>query len=70
MNGTKGVTTKHQLDDSSSTKKLAKKSKGEVEKVPVPPDFKLLDRYWKASNYLAVGQVSLGLARLNLGECN
>ena len=27
-------------------------------KVSVPPEFQLLDRYWKASNYLSVGQVS------------
>ena len=26
---------------------------------PVPEEFELLDRYWKASNYLAVGQIYL-----------
>lgn len=26
---------------------------------PIPPEFELLDRYWKASNYLAVGQIYL-----------
>lgn len=25
----------------------------------ISKEFKLIDRYWKASNYLAVGQVSL-----------
>jgi len=28
-------------------------------KVSVPPEFQLLDRYWKASNYLSVGQIYL-----------
>jgi hypothetical protein len=27
-------------------------------KLSIPEEFKLLDRYWKASNYLSVGQVS------------
>ena len=26
---------------------------------PVPKEFELLDRYWKASNYLSVGQIYL-----------
>jgi phosphoketolase len=29
----------------------------ETKMVPVPEEFQLIDRYWKASNYLAVGQV-------------
>ncbi len=26
--------------------------------VPIPHKFELLDRYWRASNYISVGQVS------------
>lgn len=44
-------------DTGGGTKQTAKKAKIEG-KVPVPPEFHLLDRYWKASNYLSVGQVS------------
>jgi hypothetical protein len=29
----------------------------------VPSEFKLLDRYWRASNYLSVGQVSTVLLK-------
>jgi phosphoketolase len=29
----------------------------ETKAVPIPEEFQLMDRYWKASNYLAVGQV-------------
>ena len=25
---------------------------------PIPEEFQLLDKYWRASNYLSVGQVS------------
>ena len=30
-----------------------------TEATPIPKEFVLLDRYWKASNYLAVGQIYL-----------
>jgi phosphoketolase len=30
----------------------------EIVDSPVPKEFELIDKYWKASNYLAVGQVS------------
>lgn len=29
----------------------------EAKAAPIPEEFQLIDRYWKASNYLAVGQV-------------
>jgi hypothetical protein len=29
----------------------------ETKAAPIPEEFQLIDRYWKASNYLAVGQV-------------
>jgi phosphoketolase len=29
----------------------------EIVDSPVPKEFELIDKYWKASNYLAVGQV-------------
>jgi hypothetical protein len=29
----------------------------ETKAAPIPEEFQLMDRYWKASNYLAVGQV-------------
>jgi phosphoketolase len=48
--------TKHQLDVAVKNNKFAKKAKNN-ELVPVPAKFQLLDRYWKASNYLSVGQV-------------
>ena len=48
--------SKHQLDVASKNNKVAKKAKSNV-LVPVPAEFQLLDRYWKASNYLSVGQV-------------
>ncbi len=34
-------------------------------KVPVPSEFQLLDRYWRASNYLSVGQVRYKLVKIN-----
>jgi phosphoketolase len=30
--------------------------------VPIPHKFELLDRYWRASNYISVGQVSITTA--------
>ena len=48
--------SKHQLDVASKNNKVTKKAKSNV-LVPVPAEFQLLDRYWKASNYLSVGQV-------------
>jgi hypothetical protein len=30
-----------------------------IHTVPIPKEYELMDRYWKASNYLAVGQVRL-----------
>ena len=30
-----------------------------AELTPIPEEFKLLHRYWQASNYLSVGQVSI-----------
>lgn len=31
---------------------------------PVPDEFKLLDRFWQASNYLSVGQVRIGETKI------
>ena len=56
MPGRSTKNTKHQLDAESKKNKVAKKAKSN-ELVPVPAEFQLLDRYWKASNYLSVGQV-------------
>ena len=52
----RGATAKHKLAEASPTQESSKKTKSDVS-VPVPDEFKLLDRYWKASNYLSVGQV-------------
>jgi len=54
---TRGATTKHKLGEASPTKQTNKKTKSDVT-VPVPEEFQLLDKFWKASNYLSVGQVS------------
>lgn len=48
---------KHQMKNSGS--QVAKKAKSNEGPVPIPDEFKLLDKYWKASNYLSVGQVRL-----------
>lgn len=59
MAGTRGASrNKHQLDKDANNSKLAKKAKGASPAV-IPDEFKLLDRYWKASNYLSVGQIYL-----------
>lgn len=34
----------------------------------IPKEFKLIDRYWKASNYLAVGQVRLHQKHVLIGQ--
>jgi hypothetical protein len=54
---TRGASAKHKLAEASPTKQTNKKTKSDVA-VPVPDEFKLLDKFWKASNYLSVGQVS------------
>jgi xylulose-5-phosphate/fructose-6-phosphate phosphoketolase len=53
-------------DDPSLEDKVDSKKKTKIDQVvlcttktPIPHEFELLDRYWKASNYLAVGQIYL-----------
>mmetsp|Transcript_439 Transcript_439/g.1002 ORF Transcript_439/g.1002 Transcript_439/m.1002 type:complete len:82 (+) Transcript_439:76-321(+) len=44
------------------SKEPTKPKKGEsgmTTTTPIPEDFKLLHRYWQASNYLSVGQIYL-----------
>jgi Phosphoketolase len=61
---TRGAAAKHKLAEASPAKQTSKKTKSDVV-VPIPDEFKLLDRYWKASNYLSVGQVSNAFGESN-----
>jgi len=55
MPGRNTKNIKHQLDVASKKDKVAKKAKSNELVTVVPAEFQLLDRYWKASNYLSVG---------------
>ena len=53
-----GILSKEKRGDKEDLVKASFDMKGNDVKVSIPEEFKLLDRYWKASNYLSVGQVS------------
>ena len=48
---------KQQMNNSGT--QVAKKAKSNEGPAKIPDEFVLLDKYWKASNYLSVGQVRL-----------
>ena len=54
---------KPSMEEADTAMKKAKVETSAVSEVslkkPIPAEFELLDRYWKASNYLAVGQIYL-----------
>jgi hypothetical protein len=39
-----------------------------MEETPIPEEFKLIHRYWQASNYLSVGQVRSSTSYLITGR--
>ena len=52
-------TTIMQGDPNDINKMHASGREFEIVETPVPKEFELMDLYWRASNYLAVGQVRL-----------
>ncbi len=52
------MTTRKKRSEKASSGEKAHASKKVKADVPIPPEFQLLHRFWQASNYLSVGQVS------------
>ena len=52
------LSKKNGIDSSLEKNAILSKKEAITATRTIPEEFKLLDRYWKASNYLSVGQVS------------